>query len=80
MSAPEWVIIVALGWLALWIVAGVLDELAESGEARRVEQPVRADIPLPPTRQTVQPTWGRVDYVPPGPGRHRMPVKGEQSS
>lgn len=75
MTAVEWLIIVALAALVLFALAGVIDAQAHSGERQRsrIDRPVQAHTPLPPTRQPNAVTWARADHVPPGPGRHRRP-------
>lgn len=80
MTGIEWLIVMAVAFGVAWVAVWVTDERAERRALPPVPQPVQAHPPLlPPTREVVQPTWGRVDYVPPGPGRHRRPVKGESA-
>lgn len=46
MTAIVWLIFVALGALALFVVAGVIDALAERRTLPRIAQPVRLASPL----------------------------------
>lgn len=73
MTAMEWLIVVCLVALALWIVAGVIDARAAAQEPQPIAQPVAAHTPLPPARRPNAVSWARVDEAPPGSGRHRGP-------
>lgn len=74
MTAMEWLLIVALGALALWVVAGVIDACTARRPLPPIPQPVRhAPPPLPSP-----PSWGRVDMARvraarTAGGRHRRP-------
>lgn len=62
MSAPEWLIVIALAALALWVVAGVVDERAARRPLPRIAQSVRRTPLLPPTRQRSDlPRWSLPD-------------------
>lgn len=51
MTANAWLIVVVLGVLVLWVVAGVIDDLAARRPLPRVGQSAPAVPLLPPARR-----------------------------
>lgn len=65
-----WLVYAALGALALWIVAGVIDEIGARRTPARVRWPGPATPPLPsPT--TWHPDHAHAQPAVDGSGRHR---------
>lgn len=75
MTAIEWLTVVALGALALWVVAGVIDDRAARRPLPRIAQSVRhAPPPLPPVRTRPDlPRARDVRAARQGARRHRRP-------
>ena len=80
MSATEWLIVVALGVLAVWVVAGAFDARTARQPLPHIAQPVQAHTPLPPPPRQMTVSWARTGQVPVGPGRHRKPEEPDDAS
>ncbi|MCH5677859.1 hypothetical protein [Streptomyces gilvus] len=77
MSAEAWLIILAVAALALFVVAGVIDELANRQPPSPIGQPVRHTLPPLPRPTRLHINLDRVRAARPavgdaaGSGRHR---------
>jgi hypothetical protein len=68
-----WLLIFA-GVFAVLALCVVLEHLLfERRQPPPARSAVRTITPLPQRPSYGAPSWGRADYAPPGPGRHRKP-------